>query len=58
MRLLLVEDDPVLGAQLHKQLGKAGYAADWVQAYTFQDGKVIQAEIFMDTKLIADAFIQ
>lgn len=31
MRLLLVEDDPVLGAQLHKQLGKAGYAADWVQ---------------------------
>lgn len=34
------------------------YAADWVQAYTFQDGKVIQAEIFMDTKLIADAFIQ
>jgi len=31
MRLLLVEDDPVLGAQLHKQLGKSGYAADWVQ---------------------------
>lgn len=31
MRLLLVEDDPVLGAQLHKHLGKAGYAADWVQ---------------------------
>lgn len=31
MRLLLVEDDPVLGAQLHKQLGKAGYAADWVR---------------------------
>jgi two-component system OmpR family response regulator len=31
MRLLLVEDDPVLGAQLHKLLGKAGYAADWVQ---------------------------
>lgn len=31
MRLLLVEDDPVLGAQLHKLLGKSGYAADWVQ---------------------------
>lgn len=38
MRLLLVEDDPVLGAQLHKKLGKAGYAADWVQ-----DG--IEAEV-------------
>ena len=38
MRLLLVEDDPVLGAQLHKLLGKAGYAADWVQ-----DG--VEAEI-------------
>ena len=34
------------------------YAADWVQAYTFQDGKIIQAEVFMDTKMIADAFIQ
>lgn len=31
MRLLLVEDDPVLGVQLHKLLGKAGYAADWIQ---------------------------
>lgn len=31
MRLLLVEDDPVLGTQLHKLLGKTGYAADWVQ---------------------------
>lgn len=31
MRLLLVEDDPVLGTQLHKLLGKSGYAADWVQ---------------------------
>lgn len=39
MRLLLVEDDPVLGAQLHKQLGKAGYAADWVQ-----DGREAQAQ--------------
>jgi two-component system OmpR family response regulator len=38
MRLLLVEDDPVLGTQLHKLLGKAGYAADWVQ-----DG--VEAEI-------------
>src|SRR5665213_201269 len=34
------------------------YAADWVQAYTFKEGKIIQAEVFMDTKMIADAFIQ
>lgn len=33
-----------------------GYAADWVQAYTFKDGKIIYAQVFMDTKLIADAF--
>ncbi|HEX4878278.1 MAG TPA: response regulator transcription factor [Limnobacter sp.] len=31
MRLLLVEDDAVLGAQLHKQLARAGYATDWLQ---------------------------
>ena len=34
------------------------YAADWVQAYTFKEGKIIQAEVFMDTKMIADAFAQ
>ena len=34
------------------------YAADWVQAYTFQDGKIIKAEVFIDTKMIADAFTQ
>lgn len=33
------------------------YAADWVQAYTFKEGKIIHAEVFMDTKLIADAFV-
>lgn len=31
MRVLLVEDDEVLGSQLQKQLSKAGYATDWVQ---------------------------
>lgn len=31
MRLLLVEDDPVLGEQLQKQLARAGYAVDWVK---------------------------
>ncbi|MCR2747267.1 response regulator transcription factor [Limnobacter parvus] len=31
MRLLLVEDDVLIGGQLHKQLGKSGYAADWIQ---------------------------
>ncbi|HEX4916703.1 MAG TPA: response regulator transcription factor [Limnobacter sp.] len=31
MRLLLVEDDAVLGAQLQKQLARAGYATDWIQ---------------------------
>lgn len=39
------------------QTGKT-YAADWVQAYTFKDGKIIQAQIFMDTKMIADAFVK
>ena len=29
MRLLLVEDDPVLGSSLQSALSKAGYATDW-----------------------------
>lgn len=31
MRLLLVEDDLLLGESLQKQLSKAGYATDWVR---------------------------
>lgn len=31
MRLLLVEDDTVLGETLQKQLDKAGYATDWIR---------------------------
>ncbi|MBF5038263.1 response regulator transcription factor [Methylophilus sp. 13] len=32
MRLLLVEDDALLGAQLQLSLAQAGYACDWLQA--------------------------
>ncbi|MDH4395080.1 MAG: response regulator transcription factor [Limnobacter sp.] len=32
MRILLVEDDPVLGAGLQKQLQQSAYAVDWVQS--------------------------
>ena len=38
-----------------KPTGKS-YAADWVQAFTLKDGKIINVQVFMDTKLIADAF--
>ena len=33
------------------------YSEEWVQAYTFKDGKIIYVRVFMDTKLIADAFL-
>ncbi|MEO8820998.1 MAG: nuclear transport factor 2 family protein [Ginsengibacter sp.] len=32
------------------------YAADWVQAFTLQDGKIVEVKVFMDTKVISDAF--
>src|SRR5665213_367719 len=38
-----------------KPTGKS-YAADWVQAFTLKDGKIINVRVFMDTKVIADAF--
>ncbi|HSN08697.1 MAG TPA: nuclear transport factor 2 family protein [Hanamia sp.] len=38
-----------------KPTGK-NYAADWVQAFTLKDGKIINVQVFMDTKVIADAF--
>jgi two-component system response regulator QseB len=31
MRILIVEDDPLIGAGLRSGLGQDGYAADWVQ---------------------------
>lgn len=31
MRLLIVEDDQMLGKALHRALGNAGFAVDWVQ---------------------------
>lgn len=34
MRLLLAEDDPLLGAQTQQALKAAGYACDWVQEGT------------------------
>ncbi len=38
-----------------KPTGKS-YAADWVQAFTLKDGKIVNVRVFMDTKVIADAF--
>lgn len=38
-----------------KSTGKS-YSADWVQAFSFQDGKIARVQVFMDTKVIADAF--
>ena len=34
------------------------YAEDWVQVFTFQDGKIVHVQVFMDTKVIADAFLK
>ncbi|MEO8413027.1 MAG: nuclear transport factor 2 family protein [Ginsengibacter sp.] len=33
------------------------YSAKWVQAYTFNEGKIIHVQVYMDTKPIADAFL-
>ena len=38
-----------------KPTGKS-YSADWVQAFTLNEGKIIKVQVFMDTKAIADAF--
>ena len=38
-----------------KPTGKS-YATDWVQAFTLKKGKIIHVRVFMDTKVIADAF--
>jgi ketosteroid isomerase-like protein len=33
------------------------YSTEWVQAFTFKDGKIIHVQVYIDTKLIADAFL-
>ena len=38
-----------------KPTGKS-YAADWVQVFTLQNEKIIRVQVFMDTKVVADAF--
>lgn len=35
---------------------KKSYAENWMQVFTFQNGKIIHVQVFMDTKVIADAF--
>jgi two-component system OmpR family response regulator len=37
MRILLVEDDAMLGAAVRSALAKAGHAVDWVQAGSAAD---------------------
>lgn len=33
------------------------YSSEWVQAFTFKDGKIIYVQVYLDTKTIADAFL-
>jgi ketosteroid isomerase-like protein len=33
------------------------YSTDWVQAYIFKDEKIIEVQVYLDTKAIADAFV-
>ena|SRR5487761_2287680 len=33
------------------------YATDWVQSFTFKDGKIINVMVYLDSKAIADAFL-
>ncbi|HUZ57783.1 MAG TPA: nuclear transport factor 2 family protein [Hanamia sp.] len=37
------------------ETGKS-YSEDWMQVFTFQNEKIIHVQVFMDTKVIADAF--
>ena len=40
MRLLLVEDDPMIGRAVRQGLGDAGFAVDWVQDGRSADGAI------------------
>jgi len=33
------------------------YSTEWVQAFTFKDGKIIYVQVLLDTKTVADAFV-
>ena len=33
------------------------YSTNWVQAFTFKDGKIIHVQVYIDTKTIADSFL-
>lgn len=33
------------------------YSTDWAQVYTLKEGKIIQVKIYLDTKIVADAFL-
>ncbi len=33
------------------------YATKWVQAFTLKDEKIIDVQVYLDTKAIADAFV-
>jgi ketosteroid isomerase-like protein len=33
------------------------YSSDWVQAFTFKNGKIIYVQVYLDTKVMADAFL-
>ena len=33
------------------------YSTDWVQSFTLKDGKVINVQVYLDTKSVADAFL-
>jgi len=34
------------------------YNSDWAQTFTLENEKIISVQVFMDTKLIADAFLK
>jgi len=33
------------------------YSTDWVQSFTFKEGKIIHVQVYLDTKTVADAFL-
>lgn len=32
------------------------YSTDWIQSFTFKEGKIIHVKVYLDTKSLADAF--
>lgn len=33
------------------------YSTDWTQVFTFKEGKIIHVKAYLDTKVLADAFL-